>query len=87
VRPDQHGDLERRQLKDIFDLAGGVKSAAVSLVVLSTDEFSSAIPLDAAMDPDTVLAYEMNGQVMPYEHGYPARLLVPGRYGMKMPNG
>ena len=25
----------------------------------------------------------MNGQVLPYEHGYPARLLVPGRYGMK----
>jgi DMSO/TMAO reductase YedYZ molybdopterin-dependent catalytic subunit len=70
-------------LKDIFHLAGGVKSSAVSLAVLSTDEFSSAIPLDIALDPDTVLAYEMNGQVMPYEHGYPARLLVPGRYGMK----
>ena len=37
------------------------------------------------MDPATLLVYEMNGQVLPYEHGYPARLLVPGRYGMKNP--
>jgi len=29
--------------------------------------------------------YEMNGEVLPREHGYPARLLVPGRYGMKNP--
>jgi DMSO/TMAO reductase YedYZ molybdopterin-dependent catalytic subunit len=37
------------------------------------------------MDPATLLVYEMNGSVLPYEHGYPARLLVPGRYGMKNP--
>jgi DMSO/TMAO reductase YedYZ molybdopterin-dependent catalytic subunit len=29
--------------------------------------------------------YEMNGQPLPREHGFPARLLVPGRYGMKNP--
>ena len=33
---------------------------------------------------DTLLAYEMNGQPLPKEHGYPARLLIPGIYGMKM---
>jgi DMSO/TMAO reductase YedYZ molybdopterin-dependent catalytic subunit len=31
------------------------------------------------------VAYEMNGAVLPYEHGYPARVLVPGRYGYKSP--
>jgi DMSO/TMAO reductase YedYZ molybdopterin-dependent catalytic subunit len=71
------------RLKDVLDLAGGIKGSATVLAVLSTDEFSSAIPIDAAMDPDTMLAYEMNGEVLPYEHGYPARLIVPGRYGMK----
>jgi DMSO/TMAO reductase YedYZ molybdopterin-dependent catalytic subunit len=71
------------RLKDVLDLAGGLKPSAVILGVLSTDEFSSAIPLQAALDPDTMLAYEMNGEVLPYEHGYPVRLLVPGRYGMK----
>lgn len=71
------------RLTDILDLAGGMRPSAVAFAVLGTDEFSSAIPLEAALDPDTILAYEMNGQVLPYEHGYPARLLVPGRYGMK----
>jgi DMSO/TMAO reductase YedYZ molybdopterin-dependent catalytic subunit len=37
------------------------------------------------MDPETLVVYEMNGEVLPREHGYPARLLVPGRYGMKNP--
>ena len=34
---------------------------------------------------NAVLAYEMNGEPLPPEHGYPARLIVPGRYGYKMP--
>jgi DMSO/TMAO reductase YedYZ molybdopterin-dependent catalytic subunit len=71
------------RLVDVLELAGGLKRSAVGLAVLSTDEFSSAIPLEAARDPDTILAYEMNGEVLPHEHGYPARLLAPGRYGMK----
>jgi Oxidoreductase molybdopterin binding domain/Mo-co oxidoreductase dimerisation domain len=39
----------------------------------------------AALDPGTLVVYQMNGQVLPRQHGYPARLLVPGRYGMKDP--
>ena len=35
------------------------------------------------MDPQTMLVYEMNGEMLPREHGYPVRVLVPGRYGMK----
>lgn len=72
-------------VRDILGLTGGVKPSATWLAVLSADEFTSALPMDAAMDPGTLLVYEMNGQVLPYEHGYPARLLVPGRYGMKNP--
>jgi len=70
-------------VRDILGLTGGVKSSASWLAVLSADEFTSALPMEVAMDPGTLLVYEMNGQVLPYEHGYPARLLVPGRYGMK----
>jgi DMSO/TMAO reductase YedYZ molybdopterin-dependent catalytic subunit len=32
-----------------------------------------------------VLAYQMNGEVLSAEHGYPVRLIVPGLYGYKMP--
>ncbi|HYW88550.1 MAG TPA: molybdopterin-dependent oxidoreductase, partial [Chloroflexota bacterium] len=33
----------------------------------------------------TLVAYAMNGEPLPRAHGFPARLLVPGRYGMKNP--
>jgi DMSO/TMAO reductase YedYZ molybdopterin-dependent catalytic subunit len=73
------------RLSEVLDLAGGLTADAVGLAVVSADEFSAGLPLDVAADPDTLLVYEMNGQVLPREHGYPARLLVPGRYGMKSP--
>ena len=53
------------------------------MAVVGADEFTSALPLEVVMDPSTLLVYEMNGEVLPREHGYPARLLVPNRYGMK----
>ena len=70
-------------VRDILGLTGGPKPGASWLAVLSADEYTSAIPIDVAMDPATLLVYEMNDDVLPYEHGYPARLVVPGRYGMK----
>jgi DMSO/TMAO reductase YedYZ molybdopterin-dependent catalytic subunit len=44
--------------------------------------FARAIPLEKAMNPTTLLAYEMNGEPLPAEHGFPLRALVPGWYGM-----
>ena len=73
------------RLSDVLDLAGGLKSSAVGLAFLSTDEFSAGLPPDVIDDPETLIVYEMNGQPLPREHGFPARLLVPGRYGMKNP--
>jgi DMSO/TMAO reductase YedYZ molybdopterin-dependent catalytic subunit len=67
----------------ILELAGGVKSGSNVVAVIGADEYTSSLPLDALMDPDTLLVYEMNGEVLPREHGYPLRLLVPDRYGMK----
>ncbi|ELY50592.1 sulfite oxidase [Natronococcus jeotgali] len=45
------------------------------------DVFARSIPLSKAID-DCVLAYEMNGEVLPREHGFPVRLIVPGWYGV-----
>ncbi len=39
------------------------------------------MPLSKAMDPDTILALEMNGQPLPPDHGHPVRVIVPGWIG------
>jgi DMSO/TMAO reductase YedYZ molybdopterin-dependent catalytic subunit len=72
-------------VRDILGLGGGPNAGAAWAVAFGADEFTSTLPLEAVMDPAAVLVYEMNGDVLPREHGYPARLLVPDRYGMKNP--
>ena len=44
--------------------------------------FARSLPLSEARDPGILLAYEMNGEPLPVEHGYPLRLIVPGWYGV-----
>ena len=48
----------------------------------ATQPYLRSLPIDVAMHPDTLLAYEMNGEPLSREHGYPVRLIVPGWYGM-----
>ncbi|WP_082053670.1 sulfite oxidase [Gordoniibacillus kamchatkensis] len=44
--------------------------------------YARSLPIDNALHPDTIVALLMNGKPIPYKHGYPARLIVPGWYGM-----
>lgn len=71
----------------------GLKPGATTIVFHGADSgegegvppgthFARAIPLEKAMDPATLLAYEMNGEPLPAEHGFPLRAVVPGWYGM-----
>lgn len=48
----------------------------------TTPDFIRSIPLEKALDPNTLLAYEMNGEPLPQRHGFPLRAIVPGWYGM-----
>ncbi len=45
-------------------------------------QFQRALPLEDALHAHAIVAYEVNGQPLPPQHGFPARLLVPGWYGM-----
>jgi sulfite oxidase len=47
----------------------------------NTPTLSRGVRLEKAMDPHTLLAYEMNGKPIPNIHGFPVRLLVPGWSG------
>ena len=44
--------------------------------------YERSLPVEVAMRDEMLLAYEINGQPLPPQHGWPLRLLVPGWYGM-----
>ena len=46
-----------------------------------TPDFVKSLPLDVALDENTIVAYEMNGKSLPHWNGGPARLIVPGWTG------
>src|SRR5215213_6672402 len=45
-------------------------------------DYERSLPLEEAMREEVILAYEMNGQPLPPQHGAPLRLIVPEWYGM-----
>jgi DMSO/TMAO reductase YedYZ molybdopterin-dependent catalytic subunit len=59
------------------------KKGAVDLLMSAADGYTDSIPYRKALDPDVVLVWQMGGQRLTPQHGFPARLLVPGIYGMK----
>lgn len=71
-------------MRDVLQ-AAHVDRRATTVIMRSVDGYSESIPLDVAMDPSTLLAYEMNGAPLPQKHGAPVRVLLFNRYGMKQP--
>ena len=75
--------VELRQLliknKDVID--GKVKHIHFEGI----DGVKASIPIEKVMNPygDVILAYEMNGEELPRDHGYPLRVIVPGYVGIR----
>lgn len=73
-------------LRDVLTRAGITENAA-SVLLAGLDEgspedgFRRAMSVEKAMHPDTLLAYAMNGEKLPRDHGYPLRAVVPGWVG------
>ncbi len=70
------------RLSDLFADAGGISPGAKYVVFHSMDGYTVGIPVSKALEPESMLAYEMNGEELPQRHGYPLRAVVPGLYGM-----
>jgi DMSO/TMAO reductase YedYZ molybdopterin-dependent catalytic subunit len=70
-------------LADLLQKAGSIKPGATKVVLYAADNYSDSIHLAKALEPTTLVAVKMNNVTLPQGHGYPARLLVPGIYGMK----
>jgi DMSO/TMAO reductase YedYZ molybdopterin-dependent catalytic subunit len=69
-------------LRELLEEAG-VDPKAVDIVFRAADGYDDSIPLAQAMHPTTLLVTGMNGEPLPPDHGFPARLIVPPIYGMK----
>ena len=68
-------------LKDVLDRVG-IQSGAEQVYSTSLDGWTCGFPLELATDGrDAMIALGMNGMALPLEHGWPARLVVPGLYG------
>ena len=68
-------------LADLLKEAG-VQRGAEQVFSTSLDGWTSGFPVAAALDGrDAMIAVGMNGEALPLEHGFPARLVVPGLYG------
>jgi DMSO/TMAO reductase YedYZ molybdopterin-dependent catalytic subunit len=69
-------------LKVLLEEAGA-SAQAVDVVFRAADGYSDSIPLSRAIGGDVLVAHAMNGVPLPRGHGFPARIIVPGIYGMK----
>jgi len=69
------------KLSDVLNMAG-VQPSADYVVFTAVDGYDVAIPMERAMQEGSLLAYQMNGEPLPTEHGYPVRAIIPGLYGM-----
>jgi sulfane dehydrogenase subunit SoxC len=77
-------------LREVLEEAG-VRDAAQEVLFTGLDRgveeeveqnYQRSLPLEEALREEVLLAYELNGSMLPPQHGYPLRLLVPGWYGM-----
>jgi len=71
-------------LKPLLERAR-VKPGAVDVVLYGAEGYTTAHPVERILRDGVFLAYEMNGRPLSRRHGFPLRILIPGKYGMKMP--
>lgn len=61
----------------------GLQDGIIDIELHAADGYIESIPLAEALADDTMLVHMMNGEPLPDGHGAPARLIVPGIFGMK----
>jgi len=69
-------------LRDVLDRAGIDNTKADQILSTAVDGFTISTPLQVALDGrNSLVAFGMNGEPLPREHGFPVRLVTPGLYG------
>ena len=81
-----NGEWVGASMRDVLAMAG-IRDSAASVMLVGLDAespeggFPRVISAEKALHPDTLLAYALNGEPLPRDHGYPLRALVPGWVG------
>ena len=63
----------------------GVQGRAVYAAMRAADGYYTGVPVDEILRKENFLPYLMNGVPLPPTHGFPLRIFIPGKYGMKQP--
>jgi hypothetical protein len=69
-------------IKELLELAQ-LQAGAVDVVFYAADDYSSSLTIEEASMENVLLAYEMNGEVLPVEQGFPVRVVAPNQLGYK----
>jgi len=69
-------------IKDLLDLAQ-VQIGAVDVVFYAADDYSSSLTIEEVSIENVLLAYEMNGEPLPVDQGFPVRVVAPNHLGYK----
>lgn len=62
-----------------------VNRRAVWVVMRAADGYYTGLPVDELLRDENFLPWMMNGVPLPPDHGFPVRIFIPGKYGMKQP--
>src|SRR6266487_2510147 len=91
-RLDIVGQVENPRVYSFADIAAmpaveqvKPKPNVTTVLFRAADGYYETFRFEKAMEPTTLVAYEMNGEPLPKRHGFPLRLIVPGLYGEKNP--
>lgn len=68
----------------LMDLAG-LEDPVLEAAFYCADGYSTSITIEEASEDGVLLAYKMNGKPLAKQHGFPVRMVVPEKYGMKWP--
>ena len=70
-------------LSTLFALAEPFAAATHVTFHTIDDRYNESLPIDIALEPKTLLAYGVDGNTLPMQRGFPARLVVPRLFGYK----
>ncbi len=72
-------------LRTLLERHGGAQSNAHYVAFSGVDGYTVSLPLAEVLAVDPLLAWRMNGAQLPLRHGFPVRVLIPGRFGEENP--